>query len=163
MEYLNSYIGKEISGYIRLDQSEKDYSYFHSLGIHLQFIGENNGILMITDNRGDEIICSICSKEKFEEEKLDGYGFLHNPKADDHLNIIIGKELKAICLGQHSTAGLQGNGFTIQRGEIQAIIFEFENKELLIMNSGDEIWTEADDKIKPEKLDLRYIHWREII
>ncbi|MFB9865482.1 hypothetical protein [Rufibacter immobilis] len=162
MEYLRSYIGKTISGYIRLDHSEEEYSYFQSLGLHLQFIGEKNGIQVITDNMGNEIICSISPKNQLEEEKLDGYGFLHNPKTDDHLNVIIGKELKAIRLGQHNIGELQGNGFAIQRGELQAVIFEFENKELLIMNSGNEIWTEADVRIKTEKLELGNIHWRKI-
>ena len=162
MEYLSSYIGKRISGYIRLDHSEEDYSYFQSLGIHFQFIGKNNGILVITDNKGDGIFCSISPKEQFLEEKLDGYGYLHSPEVDDHLNIIIGKELKALRLGQYSTTKLQGNGFTIQRGELQAIIFEFENKELLIINSGDEIWTEVDERIKAEKINSEDINWREI-
>jgi len=162
MEYLKSYIGRKISGFIRLNHYQENYSYFQSLGIHFQFIGKNNGILIITDNIGNEIICSILHKEQFEEEKLDGYGHIHYPKADDHLNIIVNKELKGLRLGQHSAAELQGNGFTIQRGKIQAIIFRFEDKELLLMNSGDEIWTEVDEKIKVEKLKEEDIKWIEI-
>lgn len=162
MEYLKSYVGSEISGFIRLDHSQEDYSYFQSLGIYLQFIGKNNGISIITDNIGNEIICSILPKEQFEEEKLDGYGHVHYPKDDDHLNIIIGKKLKALRLGKHSAAELQGNGFTIQRRELQAIVFEFDNKELLIKNSGDEIWTEVDERIQVEKLEEEEVKWSEI-
>jgi len=162
MEYLKSYIGKAISRITRLDHCVGDYDIHRSLGLFLKFANETNGIQIITDNFGDEILCSIISFEIFSKQKLDGYGNLNNHEDFDPLTSIINKELKSIHLGYHTAADVLGNGFTIQQVQLQVIVFEFENKEMSIANSGDEIWVEVTDDNTSKIHNWPNVEWKKL-
>ena len=162
MEYLKPYIGKVITRITRLDHCAGDYNIHRACSLFLQFVNEAYGIQIITDNFGDEILCSIVSYEIFSKQKLDGYGDINNLEDFDPLTSTINQKLESIHLGYYHTADVLGNGITIQKVQLQVIAFEFENKELSIANSGDEIWIEVTDVNTSKIHNWPNVEWKKL-
>jgi len=157
---MQPYINKSLSGFLRLDINEAEYGCFTSLGLFLMFENENLGVSVLTDNVGAEITCNIKSRGEFNENKLDGFGYVHEPPPDDTLSVLIDKELKEIktCLYDENIIG--GDNFVLLRGKLQAIIFKFEDCELIVKNAGDEIWTEVEKEIEIDKTEFPGTVWK---
>ncbi|MBL4752263.1 MAG: hypothetical protein JKY52_01505 [Flavobacteriales bacterium] len=158
----NKCYGKKLVGFLRLDNSEDEYGNFYSIGIYLSFEDCSTGISILTTNAGNEIKWKFEAIENFKSEKLEGFGYIHEPTTDDTLNGLIGQHLKEIRCHLYEIQDVVGEGFKMIRGEIQAIIFKFDTLELVVKCSGDEMWTEVDEKIEIDKTEYPGAIWKKI-
>ncbi len=160
MNVLDKFQREILEGFLRLDNSETEYGNFHSVGLHLVFKKTDNGLTILTDNQGDEIHILIQTASDFRRNRLEGFGFVHEPTKDDILNELIGKKLISSERLVFEKTELQGEDFVVNRGEVQAIRLGFGNSELVVKASGDEIWTESGARIEIDKTEYPGATWK---
>jgi hypothetical protein len=148
MDLLKNNIGKRLDKIVRLDNEPEDYGHFYPLGIHLIFADQPIGLSLTTDNVGQGIIWRNETYEDFISNKLEGFGFINELRRDDSLVYLLNQELKGIKIVMTDKNKLIGNNFTIVRGDIQGILFSFVNQEMIVKNSGDELYIDVDSKIE---------------
>jgi hypothetical protein len=163
MKALSKYIGARLNRIIRLDDDESEYGNFTSLGLHLDFVECEQGISILTDNRGDELKWKSEVASGFELDKLNGFGFIHEQTLDDTLASLVGQKLKGIQFLQFDPADLNGDGFTMNRGRVQMIVIRFETNQLVVKECGDNVWTELDADIKDFESDYPDAKWETIM
>jgi hypothetical protein len=158
MDLLKNNIGKRLDKIIRLD-SERNYGHFCPLGIHLTFEDQPIGLSLTTDNVGQGIIWRNETYDDFVSNKLDGFGFINELRADDSLVDLLSQELKGIKIGLTDKSKLIGDNFTIVKGDIQGIVFSFVNQEMMVKNSGDELYVDVDSKIGIDDKEFLNVEW----
>ena len=136
MNTFEQLVGRQIINIFRLDIKE-DYDFDFLLALFIQ-LDASSGLLIGTDFNHEWTTINYMTLEDVRE--LFGTDWnetrLNELKPSDQLNILVGKAIQSIKVGQFNRDKFAGENFIIQSGEFAGVVIEVSEGKLTIFKNG---------------------------